>query len=1041
MMLLRLVIGLTTAHAEVDPNFHIYLCFGQSNMEGQAQWETIDNEYVDPRFQMLSTDNFNSPKRSVGEWYTALCPIVHTKGKLGPTDYFGRTMVAALPANARFGVIAVAMSGCPIEIFDKDKCQQLMADNADVYWAKLAKNHYGSNPYGRIIEMARKAQQVGVISGILLHQGCGNCGDPNWPSMVKKVYEDMLADLSLQAADVPLFVGEVLYEEMGGVCAAHNPIVAQVPSVIPTAHVVSAENIPGKDSYHFNAAGYRTLGRRYAAEALKVMGRDVRKDADYTLPENLRIFFTPKSIEHAVVTNADGTAGYKLWCTFEDGHREDVTSETTFTSTSSNVTAKWTDFLGTQHTVNIALEGNSSDVQTINGGYGPVGFVNCNDGINGVTGGAAGEVVRVTNRQDLANYAKASEPYTIIVEGKLEGHGLNRQKDVIEVNSNKTIVGVKGAELAGIGLNINGKQNIIIRNLIIHHADPDGIAARNSHHIWIDHCEVYSQDEEKEDWDGLIDLTVGSSYLTVSYCYLHDHHKACLLNSGTMHYEDNGKNRTTYHHNAFLRIDQRCPRIGYGLGHVFCNYYQDIGWYAIGVHTQAKVVSENNYFGTNVKHPFEQMYASSLDDASCGFFTDSGSHFTATPPKGFKYEPTGTDFDPSLWYESAFAIDGADVLDTIYPTQTGPVESLEHEPILWPGNGAIDLPLNTKLSYSKIEGLTGAEVYFGTSPDNLQLTDISTLTTHLSPLTTYYWRVKALTAQGSYSSPLYRFTTAGVKASKPLPADGEQYAKLRAATSAEAKTGPMTLAWRPAANVKSYLVYLSTSEEDLDNHLVKTTTATSCNPGTLLYGPTYYWRVDVELTDGTVVKGDVWTFSAPARPITVGRTEMEHLARSAYAYLEREDGTWFKASNDSVTVGEAGPGAITGVWTGESGNYQVSVDFYDEKAGQAWMGLSVNDVLVDSWKGVKQYAMTTHTVAKELTLNTGDQIRIDFYTQSKMRCRIDCIDIKAGSAGIGEIILPDAIDQNVAVYNLSGQRVGRDYKGIVIINGKKIMQK
>ena len=147
--------------------------------------------------------------------------------------------------------------------------------------------------------------------------------------------------------------------------------------------------------------------------------------------------------------------------------------------------------------------------------YGPVGFVNVNDGINGITGGSAGEVVRVTNRNDLATYAQSDTPYIIVVDGKFEGKGLNREKDIIEVNSNKTIVGVKGAELAGIGLNINGRQNIIIRNLIIHHADPDGIAARNSHHIWVDHCEFYSQDETAEDWDGLVDLTVGSSYLGV----------------------------------------------------------------------------------------------------------------------------------------------------------------------------------------------------------------------------------------------------------------------------------------------------------------------------------------------------------------------------------------------------------------------------------------------------------------------------------------------------------------------------------------------
>lgn len=671
--------------------------------------------------------------------------------------------------------------------------------------------------------------------------------------------------------------------------------------------------------------------------------------------------------------------------------------------------------------------------------YGPVGFVNVNDGINGITGGSDGKVVRVSNRQDLASYAKSASPYTIIVEGKLEGNGLNRQKDIIEVNSNKTIIGVKGAELAGIGLNINGKQNIIIRNLIIHHADPDGIAARNSHHIWVDHCEIYSQDEIPEDWDGLIDLTVGSSYLTVSYCYIHDHHKACLLNSGTMHFEDYGKNRATYHHNAFLRIDQRCPRIGYGLGHVFCNYYQNIGWYAIGVHTQANVVSENNYFGQSVNHPFEQMYANSLDDASCGFFSDRGSHFTDIPPKGFKYEATGTSFNPTQWYEYTFAVEDIKAIGAIYPAQTGQVEGLEKEPILWPGNGATDLPLNTKPSFSKIENMTGAEVYFGTSIEKMSLTDVGTLA--LLPGTTYFWYVKALTADGSYDSPLYRFTTAGEKASKPTPADGEKNAQLRVATAAEAKTGAMNLCWSPAFDAKFYHVYLSTSEDQMDDGFIKSVTATSVNPGSLLYGQNYYWRVDVEKTDGSIVRGDTWSFSAPAKPVTQGRTEMEHLPRSAYAYLEREDGSWFKASNDSVTVGEAGPGAITGVWTGESGSYQVSVDFYDEKAGQAWMGISVNDVLVDSWRGKKQYAMTTHKVPEEIALITGDQIRIDFYTESKMRCRIDCIDVKAGSTGISTLHNPSSALQSTAIYDLSGRRVPSTQlkPGIYIIQGKKFV--
>jgi len=260
------------AQGAVDPNFHVFICFGQSNMEGNAQWESQDVGNVDERFQMLATCKFTSPNRTLGNWYKATCPIVSPVGKLGPTDYFGRTMVATLPDH-KIGVIAVAMGGSPIEMFDKDKYQQKLKDNPNEWWAQIAKNHYGGNPYGRIIEMAKKAQEVGVIKGILLHQGCSNCGDPNWPNMVKKIYEDMLKDLGLQAADVPLFAGEVEYQDMGGGCSSHNVQVDRLPQVIPTAHVVSAKNLPGNgtDPWHFSAYGYRIFGKRYAQQVLRVV--------------------------------------------------------------------------------------------------------------------------------------------------------------------------------------------------------------------------------------------------------------------------------------------------------------------------------------------------------------------------------------------------------------------------------------------------------------------------------------------------------------------------------------------------------------------------------------------------------------------------------------------------------------------------------------------------------------------------------------------------------------------------------------------------
>lgn len=661
---------------------------------------------------------------------------------------------------------------------------------------------------------------------------------------------------------------------------------------------------------------------------------------------------------------------------------------------------------------------------------GPVGFCNYYDGIDGITGGMGGQVVRVTTRTELSQALSDNTPRIVLLEGELTGKGLDRTKDVIEVGSNKTLIGVgTDATLAGIGLNINGKENIIIRNLTIHHADPDGIACRNTHHVWVDHCNVYSQDEaDKEDWDGLIDLTVGSTYLTVSYCYIHDHHKACLLNSGTQHFEDNGKNRATYHHNAFVRTDQRNPRIGYGLGHVFCNYYEKIGAYCIGGHTQAQVYSENNYFSSSANHPFEQMYAGSLDDASCAFFSDQGSYFAKGQETDFKHGVTGTTFNPSTWYEYAFLVDDPAVVPDLYPAQVGPVAGIENEAILWPGNGASDMPLDIVPRWSNIENEVSSCMLLGPDPESLEQCQPEALA--LQPSTTYYWQVETKTADdATYLSPLYRFTTASEKASHPSPYDGDECAQLRVATAELAATGPMPLFWRRAALADHYEVWLwdETGEAILSG---KTTSATTIQPGTLAYGQTYQWRVDVVTKLGERIEGDLWSFSTPLCPIIEGKTEMEHLCRSAYAYLEREDGSWFKASNDSVTVGEAGPGAMTGVFAGTAGEYSMSVTFYDEKAGQAWMGVSINDQQVDSWKGSKVYQMTTHEISNTVHLEPGDQIRVDFYTQSKMRCRIDCLELTLIPSGI--VQLENDTSTPSRSYNLLGQPVMGVAKGFYI---------
>lgn len=326
VLLTTLAVG---AKADVDPNFYIYLCFGQSNMEGNAQPQSVDKQYVDPRFQMLATTNFNSPKRTMGEWYTATCPIVSPWGGLGMADYFGRTMVAALPSNVRVGVVDVAIGGIAIEGFMSDKIGDLLK-SADG-WQKERIIAYGSDPYRRLVDMGKKAQEVGVIKGILLHQGCSNNGQSDWPQKVKGIYEGILAELGLDAADVPLFVGETLRQDQGGGCSLHNTVVAKVPSVIPNSYVVYSNGIPGNknDQWHFSAAGYRTFGKRYAYEALKVMGREPRADAAYEMPSNLTKFFHVTELKkiNDFSPKKGATRALKITAIFEDNHTEEVTDE------------------------------------------------------------------------------------------------------------------------------------------------------------------------------------------------------------------------------------------------------------------------------------------------------------------------------------------------------------------------------------------------------------------------------------------------------------------------------------------------------------------------------------------------------------------------------------------------------------------------------------------------------------------------------------------------------------------------------------------
>jgi len=268
--ILMAICNLTGKAQSPDSNFHIYICFGQSNMEGAARPEEQDIASPGPRFLLMPSMDDPVRGRTMGEWCEAAAPLCRPQTGLTPADWFGRTMIKKLPDSIRIGVINVSIGGIHIQGFLPDSIDNYKKRAPD--WMLSILQSYNDKPYDRLVTLARKAQKDGVIKGILMHQGESNTGDPKWASMVQLVYNNLLRDLKLSASDTPLLVGEVVRANGKGVCLAMNQQINRLPETILTSHVISSEGCTnGPDNLHFDAAGYREIGIRYAKKMLQLL--------------------------------------------------------------------------------------------------------------------------------------------------------------------------------------------------------------------------------------------------------------------------------------------------------------------------------------------------------------------------------------------------------------------------------------------------------------------------------------------------------------------------------------------------------------------------------------------------------------------------------------------------------------------------------------------------------------------------------------------------------------------------------------------------
>ncbi|PWY91304.1 pectin lyase-like protein [Aspergillus sclerotioniger CBS 115572] len=234
----------------------------------------------------------------------------------------------------------------------------------------------------------------------------------------------------------------------------------------------------------------------------------------------------------------------------------------------------------------------------------------------GTTGGSGGTTTTVSSYAAFTSAVSGDDAKVVYVDGTIK-----KAADQVKVGSNTSIIGKDAnAILEGFGLLIKKKENVIIRNLGVSKVladNGDAIGVQYSNNVWIDHCDVSSdRDHDKDYYDGLIDITHGSDYVTVSNTFIHDHWKASLIgHSDSNESQDSGHLTVTYANNYWYNVNSRGPSFRFGTGHIYNSYYLDVSD-AINTRDGAQLLVESNQFVDSKKalYSTKSGYAVSKDN-------------------------------------------------------------------------------------------------------------------------------------------------------------------------------------------------------------------------------------------------------------------------------------------------------------------------------------------------------------------------------------------------------------------------------------------
>ena len=238
-----------TQNQTPDPNFHLYLLIGQSNMAGRGVVDA-ESKNTDARVQML-TKNLT--------WTTATDPLHFDKSAagVGPGLAFGKRMAEANP-QVRIGLIPCAVGGTSIKAW--------LPGAED----KFTKTH----PYDDMLKRVREAQKSGVLKGIIWHQGeADRAASKTYGQSLTGLIELLRKDLNVP--EVPFVAGELssFNTNNQAMTEKFNAVVQGLAKTVKNYACASVEGLNHKgDHLHYNAESARILGKRYAEKMLELQG-------------------------------------------------------------------------------------------------------------------------------------------------------------------------------------------------------------------------------------------------------------------------------------------------------------------------------------------------------------------------------------------------------------------------------------------------------------------------------------------------------------------------------------------------------------------------------------------------------------------------------------------------------------------------------------------------------------------------------------------------------------------------------------------------